>query len=330
MGATALRCVSRVLFVAAACLVLAAHAGTVQYIYDGLGRLVGVIDENGQTTTYSYDAAGNVLSVSGTAAGQVSIVAFSPSHGVAGNSVTIQGSRFAPSPDQNTITFNGTPAIVSAATATTIVATVPMGATTGPIAISNVNGSGISSTAFTVETPPMITGVTPGFIARGLTTRAQISGSNLRFASEVTFTQPGLTAIVRPASTDQLLAVDLAVAESVPAGSYSFSVVNAAGASDSGAVTISIGAGPLGLVTSAANPLSVFVPSPPQIAPSGNVPSVSKTLSVYRPAPPFAAPSGDVTSPAKPLSVFLPGPAQVAPADAAMSVSQPVSVSVPQ
>lgn len=48
---------------------LAAHAGSVSYSYDALGRLATVIYNNGTATTtisYSYDAAGNRTSVATT------------------------------------------------------------------------------------------------------------------------------------------------------------------------------------------------------------------------------------------------------------------------
>jgi YD repeat-containing protein len=37
--------------------------GPVQYVYDDLGRLVKVVDQNGNVATYNYDAAGNLLSI---------------------------------------------------------------------------------------------------------------------------------------------------------------------------------------------------------------------------------------------------------------------------
>lgn len=48
---------------------LAAHAGSVSYSYDALGRLAQIIYNNGTATTtisYSYDAAGNRTSVATT------------------------------------------------------------------------------------------------------------------------------------------------------------------------------------------------------------------------------------------------------------------------
>jgi YD repeat-containing protein len=58
--------------VRAACLcsiALAAHAGSVSYSYDALGRLASAVYTDGSATTtitYSYDAAGNRTSVATT------------------------------------------------------------------------------------------------------------------------------------------------------------------------------------------------------------------------------------------------------------------------
>lgn len=59
----------------AACLGAAAQQN-VNYIYDELGRLVGVIDPSGNAAAYHYDAVGNLLSISRDAASQVSIIEF--------------------------------------------------------------------------------------------------------------------------------------------------------------------------------------------------------------------------------------------------------------
>lgn len=45
------------------------HAVEERYDYDSLGRLIRVIDEQGRTTEYVYDAAGNILQVVNTGAG---------------------------------------------------------------------------------------------------------------------------------------------------------------------------------------------------------------------------------------------------------------------
>lgn len=285
-----------------------ATAATIQYVYDDLGRLVAAVDPSGQTTIYTYDAAGNLLSVSNNSSTQLSIVAFSPNHGREGDSVTIIGSAFIPNPSQNTVSFNGTPASVTTATSTAMVAVVPAGATSGPISVVNANGTATSASSFTVVAAPTITGVTPGMIGRGGATRVEIAGSNLAYASAVTFAQAGITATVLPGATNGLLPVRVTVAGGVPAGDYSFSVVDAAGTTGSGAVTLRIGIPATGESMAVTQPASVFMPQPAQLGPT----------------------AGESMSVANPVSVFLPPPAQLPPTTGeSMSVGQPVSVSMP-
>lgn len=50
--------------------------GPVSYIYDELGRLVAVIDGSGNAGVYSYDAVGNIVSISRYASTQVSVISF--------------------------------------------------------------------------------------------------------------------------------------------------------------------------------------------------------------------------------------------------------------
>jgi hypothetical protein len=61
---------------------------------------------------------------------------FTPSNGLVGTTVTINGSGFDSNADNNIVKFNGTAALVSSATNTEIVTTVPSGATTGKISVS--------------------------------------------------------------------------------------------------------------------------------------------------------------------------------------------------
>ena len=53
---------------------LTSYAGSVNYIYDDLGRLYQVVDSQGSVTTYNYDEAGNRISITrGTAQEIVSV-----------------------------------------------------------------------------------------------------------------------------------------------------------------------------------------------------------------------------------------------------------------
>jgi len=81
----------------------------------------------------------------------VSITDFSPGAGTVGSQVTIYGVGFSSTPGNNTVTFNGTPATVTAATPTQINTTVPVGATTGMIVVTTSGGSGTSTMPFTVQ-----------------------------------------------------------------------------------------------------------------------------------------------------------------------------------
>jgi YD repeat-containing protein len=152
----------------------------VTYIYDELGRLVAVIDKDGNAAAYAYDSVGNLLSISRQSPAQVSIIGFNPNSGPAGASVNIYGTGFSATAGQNTVTFNGTAANVVAASTTLVVVNVPSGATTGPIGITSPTGSATSSTSFIIGTgasgAPTITSFTPTIGAS--TTAVTITGTN--------------------------------------------------------------------------------------------------------------------------------------------------------
>ncbi len=76
-----------------------------------------------------------------------SLARFTPSSGMAGTSVRLSGAGFV---GAKKVTFNGTAATFSVTSATSIRATVPAGATTGPITVTSPAGSGMSKTKFTI------------------------------------------------------------------------------------------------------------------------------------------------------------------------------------
>ncbi|WP_211212345.1 IPT/TIG domain-containing protein, partial [Rudaea cellulosilytica] len=74
------------------------------------------------------------------------ITGFSPSIGPVGTSVTITGTNFSATAANNVVKFNGTAAAVTAASATSLTATVPSGATSGKISVTvSSSQSGINS-----------------------------------------------------------------------------------------------------------------------------------------------------------------------------------------
>jgi len=151
---------------------------SIRYVYDELGRLVGVIDLNGDAAVYHYDAVGNLLSISRSTSSQVTIIDFTPDAGPIGQIVTIYGTGFSATANQNAVTFNGTSATVSTASTTQLVLTVPVGATTGTIAVTSPNGSDTSDTSYAVTTAmtPTITSFSPTSAIAG--TSVTITGTN--------------------------------------------------------------------------------------------------------------------------------------------------------
>jgi YD repeat-containing protein len=132
---------------------LVQSSGASSYVYDALGRLVAVILQSGGAAVYNYDPVGNLLSISHQSANQLSILSFSPTLGPVGSTVTIYGTAFSTTPNQNTVKFNGIAATVQSATATQLVVSVPTGATTGPISVTVSGNTVTSSASFAVSNP---------------------------------------------------------------------------------------------------------------------------------------------------------------------------------
>jgi hypothetical protein len=74
-----------------------------------------------------------------------SITSFTPQSGGVGSAVTITGLNFSAIVDENSITFNGTTATVTASSATQLTVTVPQGAGTGKISVT-VKGKSFTTT----------------------------------------------------------------------------------------------------------------------------------------------------------------------------------------
>jgi 6-phosphogluconolactonase len=142
---------------------VAQTATTLRCFYDDLGQLTKVIDSNGNEIDYVYDAVGNLLQIarpSPPPPNSLAIFNFTPQQGGVGANVTIQGQNFAAVSGSNTVTFNGTPATVLSATSTTLVVTVPLGASTGAISVT-VGGSTVQSSTFLVVPAMFVTPANP-------------------------------------------------------------------------------------------------------------------------------------------------------------------------
>jgi N-acetylneuraminic acid mutarotase len=92
----------------------------------------------------------------------VTITSFTPALGQVGATVTITGTNFSTTPENNVVQFNGVEAAVKAATTTQLIVLVPVGATTGQITVTTNGITAKSANDFTVLPPPLaITSFSP-------------------------------------------------------------------------------------------------------------------------------------------------------------------------
>ena len=122
------------------------------------------------------------------------VTTFNPSLGAAGTTVTISGFNFGTSP---LVQFNGSAATVLSATANSISAVVPAGATSGYITVQGAGGTDTSYEPFTVSTavvptlsltPSSLSGLTANQGSPGAAAPYALTGSNL--TNSVTVTAP--------------------------------------------------------------------------------------------------------------------------------------------
>jgi YD repeat-containing protein len=162
----------------------AQQPGAIQYFYDDLGRLIMVIDADGNAAEYVYDAVGNILEIKRLTFSGLAILNFTPSQGPVGTRVTLQGQGFSATPSENTVSFNGTGAAVLSATQTSLVVTVPPGATTGPIAVTVAGNTATSDRRFSVLPTPEITSVMPSVaLAGSVLPNLRVQGRHLEGAT---------------------------------------------------------------------------------------------------------------------------------------------------
>src|SRR5579859_2486693 len=228
-----------VLFLAASVMPLSAqNTAPVQYSYDDLGRLIKVVDPNGNVATYSYDAVGNLLAISRSALpspNALAILNSTPQQGGIGTTVTIQGQNFSTTPSANIVKFNGTPASVTLATANSLTASVPSGATTGPITVTVGTSTATSATNFTVLQIPAITSISPASALQGgSVSNFHVTGLNLTgatFSFLPAFVPPAISPSNVSISADGTSATMTLTLATSAVGSFTALATNPAGGS---------------------------------------------------------------------------------------------------
>jgi YD repeat-containing protein len=177
----------------------------VRYVYDPKGQLIAVIDADGSAATLTWDENANLIGVQRTDAGSISgpvgITLVSPNQGLPGDLVEILGKGLA---DPTSVTFNGVAATVVSSTSTSILTSVPVGATSGVVHVITALGAADSPSSFFVLTALTITPTsvsllptrTQQFAASGLATWTVngIAGGNAQVgtvSSSGLYTAPG-------------------------------------------------------------------------------------------------------------------------------------------
>jgi hypothetical protein len=166
---------------------------------------LGYADADGHTILYAATNGGDAATTGGTLAAAPrnaraaattlvdagiyryvqlppTITSFSPASGPVDASVTLTGTAFS---GATAVKFNGVAATYAVSSATQISATVPAGATTGPITVSAPGGTVTSAQRFTVYSTPTITSFSPasGPVGASVT----LTGTGLTDASKVSF-----------------------------------------------------------------------------------------------------------------------------------------------
>lgn len=204
---------------------------TASFTVDSDGTITAQVP-SGATTGAVTVVTPNGTGTSGTftvAAAGPSIVGSSPRTGQVGASVLIVGSGFT---GATSVKFNGTTASFTVGSNTQITATVPSGATTGPVSVTTPNGTGTTTANFTVSVPaaPAISGFSPSSAAAG--TQVGVSGSGFTGATSVKFN--GVSASFSVGSDGAITAV---VPTGATSGPVSVTTPNGTGTS-SGSFTV--------------------------------------------------------------------------------------------
>lgn len=161
---------------------LGSVTATTTFSIDGSGSCTGATCTATDTGVHTVTAQNGAI----TTTAELDVVASpfagdpSPTAGVVGSSVTIAGSGL------DTVTavqFNGSSAPFTIDSSQQVTATVPYGATSGPVTLTALGGTLTASTPFTVQ--PHIDGFSPGSASIGTT--VTITGSALTGATGVSF-----------------------------------------------------------------------------------------------------------------------------------------------
>ncbi|MFN7085507.1 MAG: beta strand repeat-containing protein [Burkholderiales bacterium] len=267
----------------------ASLAAQERYDYDGLGRLIRVIDEQGRVTEYVHDAAGNILQViTGTGSAQIPVITLiSPDIIRRGETKTIRitGTGLAGSHPGVSDPGLDISQFLNSATQATFSLTAMASAAVGTQQITLSNAAGSATTAITVSAVLPKLGMSPLPIAVPPTGGARNFFVSLSSADNVSHT-------INVASANPAIATVSPASVTIPAGQTE-TLVSIAGQA-AGTTAINLASSTLastsvpvfitseftGLTTSFASPLGVVLSSPPGGTPASFGPIVSPLVGV--------------------------------------------------
>jgi hypothetical protein len=161
------------------------------------------------------------------------LTSFAPTSGPVGTSVTITGSNLT---GATAVKFNGTPAAYSVSSNTQITATVPAGASTGPISVTTPGGTASSSASFTVTTPDFSMSASPATqtIRPGSSTSYTVAitpsgGFNGIVALSISGLPAGATATFNPPSTSGTSTLTIQTSNNSKPGTSTLTITGTSG-----------------------------------------------------------------------------------------------------
>ncbi|MEO9805785.1 MAG: IPT/TIG domain-containing protein [Reichenbachiella sp.] len=135
------------------------------------------------------------------------ITSFIPESGPEDTEVTITGTHFSTTAEDNLVSFNSTVAVVKSASASELKVNVPSGATTGKISVE-IDGVSVSSTKeFTFIPTPTITDISPKSGTVG--TEVTITGTNFSAVTNENTIKINDTAVAVKSSSTTTITIDI-------------------------------------------------------------------------------------------------------------------------